>query len=718
MRSLSLRRVPFVAQMEVAECGAACLAMVLRHHRRAVPLEELRRQSSAGRDGVGAAALARAAREQGLEVRALKCGVGALPRLRTPAILHWEFNHFVVLEKAGRSFSLLDPAAGRRVVTSAEIERSFTGVALELWPGPRFQRARPGPHKRPLRFGWRRYLGAGATLFGITLALELFNLGVPILEQVILDHVVIAGHLRWFVPILAALVATAVATPLVRLVRESVLARFRCAASLHQTGGFVGAVMSRPLAFLLRRSAGDFLQRVRSHEQLQVLATRMVDAALDGLLLLGGAALLLAYDRLLAGLVLVHAVLRGGFLVASEGRARHHGASENIFRGRERAASADALGSIEILRGLHTTAHAERSYRGHLARRLNAGVSLARTSQATAAAISLFDGTAQAALLVKGSLDVMNGVLTPGTLAAFLTLSGLIREPLASLSRLCSDYVRFKAVEPAIRDVLEEEPDRWGQSTGTLSGGLELRDVSFRYPGAATDTLDSIDLRVEPGERLAIVGRSGSGKTTLGRVMAGLFECTGGAMLVDGVSPRSFTERALRRQVLLVTQDVFVCDGSIRLNLGLGLGVEEPPPEAVAEALRLAEADRFVAALPQGLETSVGPAGVALSGGERQRLALARALVARPRLLILDEATSCLDWAMEERILRNLGKLPATVVLITHRPQTLLHVDRVAVLDRGRLVQLGSPPSLLGLSGPLSELFGEERTDPTASAHG
>lgn len=699
------RRVPFMPQLELADCGPACVGMVLGFHGRRVGLEEIRRRCATGRDGISAATLARCAESYGMKVRGIKCDVAALARLRTPAILHWDFSHFVVLEQVrGRRFVLSDPGVGRRVADAEEMSRAFTGVGLELRRSPDFVTGGKVGARWKLRPWLRPYGVAMLVLLGTAIALQLLALVTPTLEQVMVDHVVLQGRASWVLPVAVALLTTMLMTPVLQACEGHVLARARFAASLRHTAAFVARMLALPSAFLLRRSAGELATRVRSLESLQTLTSELIERALHVLLVASAVVVLMAYNVGIGGLVLVHALLRLVLMLRAESRSQHHQASELMFASKERGVCAEAFAAIETLHGLHAQAHAVDRHGRSLTRRLNASLQHRSRTQLTASLLRVGDDLARAAMLFVGARSVIANEMTLGGLVAVIAVSRFLEGPLTSVCALAADWARFKTIRPGIDDVLEQPLAPWGEQEHGLSGAVELQQVSYCHEGASRPALQDISLRLAPGEHIAIVGHSGSGKSSLGRILAGATDASSGTVRYDGVALRAFRESCVRRQVVLVSQDVFVASGTVHDNLCLA--ELSPTHEECVRTLHLADAGGFVANLPGGLSGSVGTAGAALSGGERQRLALARALMLRPSLLILDEATSCLDPASEERVWRGLSRLRATVVSITHRLETLRYADRVLVLSGGRLVQVGSMAELAASPGPFRELFG------------
>ena len=299
----------------------------------------------------------------------------------------------------------------------------------------------------------------------------------------------------------------------------------------------------------------------------------------------------------------------------------------------------------------------------------------------------------------------MAGALTIGALVAFNSLIALANGPISTLLSLWDNGQLVSVLLSRLDDVFEQEPEQGSDHSGlipvqSLEGRLEFRHVSFRYGGPESPRiLDDISFEAPAGKRVAIVGRSGSGKTTLVKCLAGLLEPSDGTILYDGVDSQKLDHRQLRQQIGFVLQDTYVFDETIARNIALG--DEEPDPERVAWAARVASAHEFIERLPMAYDTRIGDSGVALSGGQRQRIAIARAIYRRPPVLVFDEATSALDTESERAIKENLDRLVAgrTAFVIAHRLSTIRDADVILVIEKGKLVEQGTHDDLMRRQG-------------------
>ncbi|HEU4407502.1 MAG TPA: cysteine peptidase family C39 domain-containing protein [Polyangiaceae bacterium] len=690
------RRTPFVAQMEETECGAASLAMVLGHFGHHASLAELREACGVSRDGASAAALVRAARERGLEAAAHRVEPEDLSEGPFPAILHWEFNHFVVLtEVSRRGLHLLDPAVGPRVVSPARADEAFTGVRLTFSPGPGFRRrSRPATSSRYLG-AVRRAAGPLALATLAALALEALGLALPVASQVAIDYAVRPRQARFLLALGAALAAAALLRFVLALARNRVLAGLRAALDTWMVSAFVGHLVGLPLAFFGPRSAGDLAARALGHAAVRNAVRDLSVAALGALLVVAYAALMLAYDVGLGALVVGLTALRVAATALWQARARDPATNEVIALAREASVVAESFSSPEAIKAFGVEANMARRYADCSTDRFNAALARERVERNVVRLQPWFDALVLAAVYGVGGWRVASGRMTLGVLASFVTVSTLLADPLRQVVEAAAGVPRLRQLLRRMDDLWDTAPEpRGARRPGDVAGAIALRGVALRHARGARPVLEGVDLEIAAGERVAVVGPSGSGKSTLAMVLCGLIPPTAGRVLLDGEDLAGLDPAEVRARVAFVPPEAGHFDGTVRENVALGDA--ERPLADVEAAARMACVDAELRALPGGYDARVDGRGLTLSGGQRQRLALARAFLRAPRVVVLDEATSSLDPALEARVFANLAGAGCTQVVVTHRPPAMRLADRIVVLSAGRVVDQGTYDALLG----------------------
>ncbi|WP_394814746.1 NHLP family bacteriocin export ABC transporter peptidase/permease/ATPase subunit [Streptomyces millisiae] len=705
--------------MEAVECGAAALAMVLGHFGRHVPLEELRIACGVSRDGSRASNLLKAARRHGLTAKGMQMDLAALAEVRPPAILFWEFNHYVVLDGMGRRFGrrgawINDPAKGRRFVPIDEFDTSFTGVVLVLEPGDDFRRG--GRKPGILRAMPGRLRGMSGTMLAIVLAsllLVVAGATVPALSRTYVDLFLIGGQTSQLGVLFAAMATTLAVTATLTAVQQANLLRGRVISATLGSARFLRHLLRLPVSFYAQRNAADLVQRLESNDTVSdVLARDLAAAGVDAVVVLLYAVLLWSYDPNLTVLGVLVALLnivamRIVIGLRSTGTQRLRADSARLTN-----TSYSGLTLIETLKATGGEDGFFRRWAGQHAATLEVQQRLGVPSAWLAVVAPTLAALNSALILTVGGLRAVEGHLTVGLLVAFQALVTSFTAPITRLNGVAgrlqdfaADVARLKDVEnfPVDPVYARREP---APSTRRLTGLVELDGVTFGYSPLDPPLLKDFSLTVRPGQQVALVGGSGSGKSTVSRLLAGLYTPWSGVIRIDGTPLGEIPRGALAASVSFVDQDVFLFAGTVRDNVALW----DPsiPDDAVIEALRDAAVyDDVVARRPGGIHSRVEQDGQNFSGGQRQRLELARALVRRPSVLVLDEVTSALDAVTEQTIIDNLRRRGCACVVIAHRLSTVRDSDEILVLHRGTVVERGRHERLLANGGPYAALVRE-----------
>lgn len=708
-------RVPTVIQMEAAECGAASLRMVLAHHGRWVPLDELRETSGVSRDGVKASNIVKAARRYGMTATGHRQEPDELRVGALPAIVFWNFNHFLVVEgyAPGRWF-LKDPAVGSRTVTEEEFDKSFTGVVLRLEPGEEFAKGGKPP---PLLTSLGRRLGHSLSglLYVVLagLALVIPGLATAVLMKAFVDQVLVAETPGAIWPILGLLAGAAATIGLLTALRQHYLLALETKLSLHSSSAFLWHVLRLPIPFHAARSPGEISGRVPRNDRVAVLLSSEVATALiDSVVVIFYFVVMFGYSPGLALLGVVGIALNMLILRAVGTRRRDEVLRMLQDQGLLLGSAMSGIRSIESIKAAGRESDLFTKIMGLHARTVSGTQRLGRASLPLSVAPPLIAALTTAAILGWGGREVIGGAMSLGTLIAFQTLMGRATEPIGRFVQLGGTLQEIGGDLERLDDVLanpvvdDDDARGDGDPEVRLAGMLELRDVTFGYSPLEPPLLDAVNITVHPGSRVALVGGSGSGKSTISRLVAGLHAPWSGEVLFDGRPRDSWPTDTITASVALVDQDIRLFSGSVRDNLTLWDA--SIPAARVVGAAQDALIHDQIARRPGGYSADVRESGGNFSGGEAQRLEIARALVAEPSILILDEATSALDPTTEELIDRNIRRRGCTTLIVAHRLSTIRDCDEIIVLDRGRIVERGTHEDMIGSGGPYSLLFSAE----------
>ena len=703
------RRIPIIRQTTNADCGAACLTMLLAWHGKQVPLDEVRQVAGVDRDGSDAYNLLRAGRYYGLSGRGIKIEeVADLAALPKGTILHWRFHHFVVLEELKGNFvDVIDPAVGKRRIPTAEFSRSFTGVGLTFETTEEFY-----PENRRAKGTWRylKRLFAVAIewprIVALSIFLQILALAVPILTATLVDRVVPRGDDQLLLMLAAGAAMIAVYRFLCSFLRGHLLLQLRARLDAQMTLEFLEHLVALPYAFFTQRSSGDLITRINSNTMVrELLTSSTLSAFLDGLLVISYLLLLLLVSPPLGAVVLLLGLLRVLVFVLSRRRYRDLMTEQLYVQATARGYQMQMLSGIETLKASGAENHSVGYWSDLFVDELNANIEQGRLQTRIDALLDVLTTISPLVVLLVGGHLVLSGSLSLGTMLAMSALAAGFLLPLSTLMTTAFDLQRLGSYLERISEIFDTPKEQDLQKISPpskLSGNIWVEDLSFRYGPMAPLVVRDVSIDIAAGEFIGIVGRSGSGKSTLASLLFGLYPPSSGRVLYDGTSLEQLDLQLVRQQLGIVTQHPFLFGISIRRNIALS--EPDAPLSRIIEAARKAEIHDDIMAKPMGYNSILADGGASLSGGQRQRLALARALFRRPRVLLLDEATSALDTVTERRIYARLRRMRATRIVVAHRLSTVIDADRILVMDEGRLVEEGSHQDLLDLGGRYAEL--------------
>jgi ATP-binding cassette subfamily B protein RaxB len=697
--------LPVILQSEAAECGLACLAMIASYHGHELDLTSLRRLFSISLKGTTLKDVLQMAHRLGMTGRGLRLEPRQLREIRTPCILHWDMNHFVVLKEVrGSRIVVHDPAVGAMTYTLDQVDRRFTGIALELMPTTAFEKKSERSHLS-LTSLWGRLTGIGrafAQAILLSVVLQVVVLASPFYMQLAVDEAVLKGDR-------GLLAALALGFGLLLLIsvgadwlRSHVLLCLGGALNFQMGANLFRHLVRLPLDWFEKRHMGDLVSRFRSAEPIEnLISGGLVAVLVDGLMAALTLVMILIYSPKLAGVVVlalgVYALMR--FALYRVARQQQEEAIEAAAK--EQTIFIETVRAIQSIKIFGRESDREALWQNRNAEAISRSLRQGRFSIGFATANQLIYGFENLLVIYLGARGVLAGEMTVGMLYAFMAYKAQFLDKATSLITMGIEYRMLDLHLDRLADIALAEQEPGFRQTGlverSIQGRIDVRNVSYRYAEMEPDVLSDLSLTVEPGEFVAITGPSGGGKTTLLKVMLGLFTPRTGTVLIDGVPLPHFGVQAFRAQVGVVMQDDQLLSGSIAENISFfdtALDLEW-----MRRCATMAGIDDEIMAMPMNYGTLMGDMGTTLSGGQRQRLLLARALYRRPRILFMDEGTSHLDVEREREVNRALADLNITRVVIAHRPETIRAADRILLFRNGQLADatrsefLEPPPS-------------------------
>jgi ATP-binding cassette, subfamily B, bacterial len=706
-------RVPVVQQQAAGDCGAAALAMVLGYHGKHVALDEVREMLGVGRSGATAESLLRIGRVYGLRGRTVRAELEDLAALPAGTILHWEFRHFVVLERVDLdAITVVDPAAGRRTVPKERAGRAFTGIAILFEPSESFEPAKRERRRLHTLLGLvvegREFF---ARIIMVTLLVQLLALAMPLLTGVLIDRVVPRQDYSLLLVLAVGFSILQVFTAAAGFARAHLMMYLRTQLEARFTMRFIDHLIELPYSYFQQRTSGDLMVRLGSTNAIrEILTSTVFSTFLDGTIASLYLVLLVFFHGPITLVVLLLAAARLGLLAWMRWRQRQFLSQTLENRARLQTYQVEMLSGMETLKAMGLEHRAAENWSSVFVDGLNISIERGRVDAVFGVFLSVLGTLSTMVMMFYGTYLVLDGTWTLGSMMAFSAIAAGFLTPLNSLVSAALQLQMLEVHLERVNDVMNTRREQEGTPVvlaGPLEGAVTVDDVSFQYSGQDPIVLDHVSITVPAGARVALVGRTGSGKSTLARLLAGLYEPMSGRILFDGKDVKMLERRSVRNQLGIVTQETQLFGGTIRRNIALA----DPQMrlDRVIRAAKLACVHDEIVAMPMGYDTSLSDRGLSLSGGQRQRIAIARALACNPKVLILDEATSHLDTETEERLNRRLASLRCTTIVIAHRLSTVRTADLIVVLEQGRVVEHGSHDELVSTDGVYARLLAAGR---------
>ncbi|MCG8316078.1 MAG: peptidase domain-containing ABC transporter [Pseudomonadales bacterium] len=719
-----------ILQSEASECGLACLAMVLNYYGSNVDLASMRQRHETSLKGLNLYQLMAIANDWKLQGRALKVEIEELEKIRLPTIIHWEFNHFVVLVGINKDgYQVLDPSCGPRKIKRNEFSEKYTGIALELTPTVDFK---PKTERKSVSLTsvFKRIPGFNSSLmrlFLLALALQSFSLISPFYIQMVVDQVLLSGDQNFLTVLAIGFILLLLIQTLITLFRSWLTVLFGTHLDYQLQQTLFTHMLRLPLQYYEKRHIGDIMSRFDSLKQVQrAFSSNFIEAVIDGIMVLTTLAVMYIYSPSLSLVAVIAVVLYGGMRVmlfrplrnASEQQIVHGAKQQSYFLESLRAIQSIKLNGVESTRSGHCS--------NLMADTCRAGMRVEKYHAIYRMGNSLVSGLENIIVIWIAALAIMEGSFSVGMLFAFIAYK---RQFISRTTTLIDRLMEFSMLGLHLHRLadlaLEPQEEHKGNITLPKDFSIEIANVSYHYSDSEPPVFQNLNFKVLPGESVAIIGPSGVGKSTFLKLMLGIYTPSDGTIKYGGIDYRKINRSNICQRVAAVLQEDQLVAGSLINNIAFG--EMEADLERVYWSAEIARIRTDIEAMPMGFHSLIGDMGTVLSSGQKQRVLLARAIYKKASVLFLDEATSHLDVETEQAVNDSLALLGITKVIVAHRPKTISSADRVVILtksgihevtrdDKGNFNRRSSSNPLQDKVGPASISIADIPTSKSAQA--
>lgn len=711
-------KVPVVMQMEVLECGAASLAMIMAYYGKWIPLEEVRLDTGISRDGSNARNLLRAARSYHMKASGYRFEPDELRESGSfPCIIHWNFNHFVVLCGFRGDFAVInDPARGSCLIPMEEFDESFTGICLLFEPDEGFVPG--GKPKSVFRFAKKRLRGMGTALFFVILTTVigyLSGLISPIFQRIFIDRLLTKTNPEWFTPFLILLGGFTALQIAAAWIQAIYTLKINAKIDIVGSSTFMWKVLSLPMEFFSQRMAGDILQRQDSNAGIaRTLVQTFGPLLLKTAMMFFYLIVMLRYSVLLTAVGLISILFTGivSYYISKK--------KVNITRVQMRnmgKLAGQTVAGIEMIETIKSSG-AENGFfekwAGYQAGVNTGNVRFTKINQYLGLIPQMIAEVANVIVLILGVFLIMNGRFTIGMIMAFQGFLVSFTNPANDLIHAAQTIQEMRTEMERIEDVMEYPSDplltRVSEDEtaeyGKLTGKVELRNVTFGYSKLAPPLIENFSMTLESGSRVAFVGGSGCGKSTLAKLISGLYRPWSGEILFDGKPIQEIDRSVFTGSLAVVDQDIILFEDTIANNIRMwDSSIED---FEIIMAARDAKLHEDIMKRDGGYSYKIMEGGRDFSGGQRQRMEIARVLAQDPTIIVLDEATSALDAKTEYDVVNSIKARGITCIVVAHRLSTIRDCDEIIVMQRGKVVQRGTHEELYKEGGLYHDLVSNE----------
>lgn len=716
-------KVPVVMQMEALECGAASLCMILAYHGKWLPLEQVRSDCGVSRDGSSAKNVVMAARAYGLKAEGYRMEPEALKEITLPAIIHWNFNHFVVLCGFKKDKVVLnDPGRGVVEVSNDEFDKAFTGIVLKFEKTSEF--VPEGKPKSVWEFAKKRLQGTlPQFIFVVLTGILISVVGVitPLYSKIFMDNIITAKNPEWFKFFIIAMVITLIFSAIVSAIESICWLKIEGKFAVVANAEFMWHVLRLPIEFFSQRYAGDIVSRQYSNEQIAGSLIRQLAPVFMNVCLLIFYLMIMINYSLLLTIIGISTVFVNLFVMRYSSKKQMN-FSRTAMRdsGKLTATTMSGIEMIETIKASGAENGFFERWAGYYANQQNAQTQISKFNYYIGIIPSILQGCTNIMVLMAGVYMILEGKFTIGMLMAFQGFLGSFLSPVNQLMSVNQSFIMMRSSMERVEDVMNHKTEDFeanshseskyqlkeADESGKLSGLVEMKNITFGYSKLDKPLIKDFSISIKPGSTVAFVGGSGSGKSTLAKLITGLYPVWDGEILFDGKKKKQIDEYTYKSSVAMVDQDITLFEDTVTNNIRMWDNSIED--FAVIMAARDADIHETIVSRTGGYSHQIKEGGKNFSGGQRQRFEIARVLSGEPTIIILDEATSALDAKTEEQVMKNIRNIGATCIVIAHRLSTIRDCDEIVVLKNGLVQERGTHDELYANDGLYKELVCSE----------
>jgi ATP-binding cassette subfamily B protein len=716
-----------IKQHDHKDCGCACLATISKQYGLKMPISKIREVAGTDKQGTSAYGVIKAAEQIGFTAKGVKVNKheDIFSEFPLPAIAHVivdkKLLHYVVIHKISKKEILIaDPGKGIVKYTPEEFFKIWTGILILMTPTAQFKKGNETKGLFQRFFGLLKpQKGLLINIFFASIVLTALGILASFYFQSLMDSIIPGNLSKTLIEISIGVICLNIFKVLLDAFRTQLLIYLGQNINIPLMIGYYDHVVNLPMNFFGTRETGEIISRFNDASKIRdAISGATLTMMIDTLMVIFGGAILYSENHLLFGITIIPVVLYLIIVLA------FNRAIERVNRRTMEDNAKLTSYLVESLNGIETVKafNGERKVNFEMEKRFikliksifsNGFISNIQGSIKTA--VQAIFGTV---ILWVGAYEVLQGNMTIGQLLTFNALLAYFLDPIQRIINLQPTLQTAMVAADRLGEILDLELEKSPEedkkvSPDSLKGKIELKNVDFRY-GTRQLVLKDMNIHMEPGEKIALVGESGSGKTTISKLIMNFYQCEKGEILINGYNIEDINLEVLRDRIAYISQDMFFFSGTIKENLSFG--AEEATFEEMIEACKKAQIHEYINSLPTRYDTFLEENASNLSGGQKQRLAIARAILKKPDILIMDEATSNLDSITEKAIERTVNEFSngISTIIIAHRLSTIMRCDKIYVMDKGVIVESGSHSELVKKGERYFNLWKEQLPDQEA----